>query len=132
MLETMALYVVLITGLYFLTLAAVSLASPTHASTFLSGFASSASLHYLELFIRLLVGFAFVVRASHMFFPSAFLVFGWVLVATTAGLFLVPWQCHRRFAQRAVPEALRHLRLVAFGSCFVGFAVLWSAIRGAA
>lgn len=127
----LSLSVVLLAGLYFVVLAAVSLTAPARASVFLLGFASSAATHYAELLVRLLVGVAFVAQAARIPFSAAFYVFGWLLLVTTLGLLLIPWQRHRRFAQRAVPLALRHLPLVAFASLLMGGFVLWSAIRSA-
>jgi hypothetical protein len=126
-----SLPVVLLAGLYFVALAAVALTAPARASVFLLGFASSASTHYAELLVRLLVGAAFVAQSARMPFAAVFYAFGWLLLVTTLGLFLVPWQRHRRFAQRAVPLALRHLPLGAFVSLLMGGFVLWSAIRSA-
>jgi len=59
-----------------------------------------------------------------MLFSDLFVIFGWILVVTTIGLFAVPWRWHRRFAQWGVPSAARNLKLVA-GASFVfgGFVV---------
>ncbi len=132
MLNILAMLVVALTGLYFLSLAAVSFAAPARASGFLMGFASSAAAHYAELTTRVVVGSAFIVLAPFVPLPATFAVFGWVLVGTTAVLFLVPWQWHRKFAVRAVPQALRHLPLVALASLLLGVFVLWSVARSAA
>ena len=125
-----ALAIVYLTGLYFIGLAAVSLLAPTRASHFLLGLAGSAVAHYLELFVRLVVGGAFLLHASRMLFSEFFVLFGWVLVITTVGLFAVPWQWHRRFAQRSVPYAIRSLKLVAIASFVLGCFVLVAAING--
>ncbi len=123
---------VVLTGLYFVALAAVSLLAPDLAARFLLGFAGSASAHYFELVIRLAVGGAFLVHAPRMLFSDVFVVFGWVLVITTVGLFVVPWRWHHRFAQQSVPYAVRHLRLIAIVSLVLGGFVLAAVIRGAA
>ena len=120
MIETLALIVVLLAGCYLLALGAVALHKPEHASQFLLGFAASAYLHYLELLLRIMVGLAFVLRAPIMMFGAVYLLFGWVLIGTSAMLFCVPWQQHYRFAQWAVPHALRRLKLVAFSSIALG------------
>jgi uncharacterized protein YjeT (DUF2065 family) len=124
MLDALALAGVLLAGLYFVGLAAAALAAPARAARFLLGFAGSASAHCTELALRLAVGCAFILRSPRMPFELAFAIFGWVIVATTAALFLVPWQWHRHFAQWAVPHALRHLRLVGLASLVLGGFVL--------
>ncbi len=130
MLNVLALPIVALASLYFVALSVVSFTSPSRASSFLMGFASSAATHYAELLVRAIVGLAFIVQAAHVPFPPSFRIFGWLLVGTTAILFLIPWQWHRKFTQRAVPQALRYLRAVAVVSLFMGGFVLWSIIRG--
>ncbi len=131
MLNTLSLLVVVLAGLYFVVLSAVILAAPARASSFLAGFASSATTHYVELLVRWLVGAAFLIQAARVPLPAAFSAFGWLLLVTTAGLFLVPWRWHRRFALRVVPHVLRYCSLVALVSLLIGGFVLWSAIHGA-
>lgn len=131
--DALALAGVLLAGLYFIGLGAAALATPARAARFLLGFAGSATAHYAELAVRLAVGCAFILRAPRMQFEPLFTAFGWVVVATTAVLIAVPWQSHRRFAQRTVPQALRHLRLVGVASLALGGLVLACAgIGGAA
>lgn len=122
---------VLLTGLYLVGLGVLSLAAPAQAGRFLLGFANSATGHYLELLVRLLVGGAFLLHSPQMAFSAVFAAFGWVLLITTAVLILVPWQWHQRFAERSVPQALRHLKLVALASLLLGGSVLAAHITGA-
>ncbi|MFN2238739.1 MAG: hypothetical protein ABR524_05050 [Thermoanaerobaculia bacterium] len=125
----MALAIVVAAGVFLVTLGAAFLLTPSKASGFLLGFAGSPSKHYAELAVRFLVGGAFLLHAPHMLFPHVFSVAGWILLATTAGLLLVPWRWHRRFAQRAVPEALRFLPLLGISSAALGGLVLVAAFR---
>ena len=132
MIEALALTVVVLTGLYFIALAAVSLFMPAQANRFLLGFAGSALTHYTELFLRFVVGAALVLHAPRMLFTGAFTLFGWVLLVTTAGLFLIPWRWHHRFAQQAVPRAARHITLVGLASLAIGGLILAAVVRGSA
>jgi len=131
MLDTIYFLVVALTGAYFMALSVVAIVAPSRASAFLMGFASSMTAHYAELLVRAAVGLAFISQAADAPFPASFTVFGWLLVATSFALFLVPWRWHRSFAQRTIPQALRHLRLVALASFFAGGFVLWSLIAAA-
>ncbi len=132
MIGILASSVVVLIGLYLVGLASVALFAPARATRFLLGLAGSASAHYLELTIRLAVGCALLLHAPRMAFSGVFVVLGWVLVMTTAGLFAVPWQWHHRFAQQAVPHAIRHLRLVGMASFVFGALVLLAVMLGAA
>lgn len=119
--------IVALAGLYFLVLAAVSLFFPAAAGRFLLGFAGSASKHFLELFLRMVVGAAFIVHAPRMFASYVFICFGWLLVGTTTCLLFVPWRWHDRFTRQVVPRALRLLPLVGIVSLAMGAFVLAAA-----
>ena len=130
MIEVVALTVVISTGLFFVALGCVSLLAPSRASRFLLGFADSPTKHYAELAVRFLVGGAFVLSAPRAAISGVFSLLGWVILVTTAGLLLIPWRWHHRFARRAVPEALRFLPLVGTSSVLIGGVVLWSVFQG--
>lgn len=121
---------VLCAGLYLVSLAVIALISPQKATRFLSGFANTAFAHFLELFIRVVIGIVLVLYAPQMKYASLFLVFGWVLVFTTVGLLALPWRWHHRFAKWSVPLATRNMVLFALGSLAVGIFVLLSVAFG--
>lgn len=126
--ETAALVVIVLVGLYLLALGAVSLAAPSRASRFLLGFASTPFVHFSELFLRGVVGVALVLYAPRMALAEAFGLFGWVLLVTTVCLIFVPWRWHQRFAQHAVPHATRHMTLMGLASLILGgllLAAVW-------
>ncbi|MCY7389525.1 MAG: hypothetical protein LH481_15945 [Burkholderiales bacterium] len=132
MTNVLALALVLLTAFYFVSLAVVAFAAPARVTRFLFGFATSAGTHYLELSIRMIVGAAFLLYAPEMLFSTVFTAFGWILVGTTACLFVIPWQWHQKIAQRAVPEAVRYLKLVAVASFAVGVFMLVAVALGTA
>lgn len=122
--EALSLTVVVLTGFYFIALAAVSLFMPVQATRFSLGFADSALKHYAELFLRFVVGSAFILYAPRMRLSGAFTFFGWVLLVTTACLLLIPWRWHYRFAQHAVPRATRYITLIGLASLALGGFIL--------
>lgn len=130
MIQTLALAVVALTGLYLLLLGAAALLAPARAGRFLLGFVGSPAAHFLEMFLRLLVGAAFLLSAPRLLFADAFTVFGWVLLITSAALLLVPWRWHQRIARQSVPRALRFLPLIGVASVAIGGFILVSVIRG--
>lgn len=128
--EAIALPLVLLTGLYFCALAAASFLAPGKTKRFLLGFASSPRVHFIELSLRLVVGAAFVIYAPRMFAPDISNLFGWVLLITTAGLFVLPWRWHHRFAQQAVPRAIPYLKAIGFCSLVLGGLILAAVVCG--
>lgn len=96
---------------------------------YLSAFASSARAHYLEQGLRLVAGAALVSAAPQMRFSAAVSGFGWIVVVTTLGLLLIPWRWHHRFAQWAIPLAIRNLTSYAVGSLLLGLVLLAASLR---
>ncbi len=132
LIEVLALCVIVLAGLYLLALGIASLVVPTRANRFLLGFASSQTVHFVELFLRLLVGAALIHSAHRMLFSGAFALFGWVLLISTACLLFVPWRWHQRFAQQTVPRAIRYIGLIGLASLAIGGLILVAVARGTA
>lgn len=127
--EVVSLIVIAMAGLYLLVLGGVALLKPAWATRFLLGFAGSQATHFLELALRLAVGAACVVAAPRLPLSGGFSLFGWVLLVSTAGLLVVPWHWHRRFAQQAVPRAVRYIALIGWASLAAGAFVLVAVAR---
>ena len=120
--------VVTAAGVFFLVLGLLSFGRPWAVSRFLRAFASSARTHFLELFLRLLVGVAMVAYSPMMRFQELFRAFGWLLVVTTLALALVPWRLHRRFAAWVMPTVLAMLKWYGLSSAILGVFVLYSLV----
>lgn len=132
LIEVAALAAIVLAALYLLSLGAAALVAPARASGFLLGFASSLSIHLLELSLRFVFGVALILYAPRMFLGDAFNLFGWLLLITTAGLLLMPWRWHHRFAQHAVPLFTRHIMWVGLVSLALGGCILAAVVRGSA
>ena len=132
MVEILSLGTVVLAGLYFIALAGVSLFIPAQAKRFLLGFAGSFQKHFVELFLRLLVGAAFVLHAPQTSLSVVFSSFGWVLLLTTAALLIIPWKWHRRFAQYSVPKATQYIKLIGWVSLALGGFILAAVFGGSA
>lgn len=116
--------VVVCAALYLLALGGTALVRPGTARRFLGGFATTPRLHYTELALRILVGAALVESAPRMAFGTAISVFGWILVATSLALALVPWRLHQRFAAWSVPQATQYMPLIGIGALVGGSALI--------
>lgn len=130
MLLVVAKMVVAVVAIYFLILGAIALARPKNARAFLLGFADTSFKHYVELAIRLIVGGAMLLVARDSAYPTALAAFGWILVVSTAFMALMPWRLHHRFAQSAVPWALRYLPVIGISSLIMGGLLFWVAVAG--
>ena len=119
-LMTLAFVVLTLAGIYFLLLGIGCLFAPALARRFLLGFAGSAFKHYLEMAIRMIVGIAMVIQAPHLPYSMVFTVFGWMLIATTAVLLVIPWTWHQRFAKKVLPRVASSLPLIGVVSIAMG------------
>lgn len=128
--EVISLCVTGLAGLYLLALGIASLVMPVRASRFLLGFASSQTVHFVELFLRLVVGAALILSAPRMLLSGTFALFGWVVLLSTACLLLMPWRWHQSFAQQTVPRAVRYVRLIGLASLAIGGLILVAVARG--
>ncbi len=132
MIDLLAGAVIVAAGLYLIALGISCFFRPSSAAKFLLGHASSGLLHYLELSLRVIVGASFVRKAPSLPYSDVFNLFGWVLIITTAVLFLVPWQWHRKFTLKAVPQALRHIKLLGISSIALGALLTACVVAGSA
>jgi len=124
MIEALALFVVVLTGVYFIVFAGASFIAPDRTIRFLRGFAGNPFVHYLELSFRLIVGGSLVVSAPNMFASAAIAVFGWILLVTTTCILFLPWRWHYRFAQQIVPRVTRYIAAIGLCSLALGVFIL--------
>lgn len=128
MMELLALTVVVLFAAYLIGLAVASVVLPDYAARFLNAFASSARAHYIEMSVRLIVGVSIVVASPQMRFADIFYLFGWLIVATSVVLLLLPWRWHNRFARIVVPPLTKRVWLFGFFSLPLGGVILYAAI----
>jgi hypothetical protein len=121
--------VVVFVGAGLIGVAVMTAIKPVLTERFLNSFASSARAHYTEQAVRLIAGGAIVTFASSMWYPNVFMVFGWIILGSTAGLLLIPWQWHHKFGTWAIPLAIRHIKLYAIGSFVLGALILYGVSR---
>lgn len=127
---TLAAVFVVLAGIWLIGLAMIAFAKPDLVKQFFSRFASSPFTHFFEMFLRLIVGAAIVIYAPQVKFPVVFIVFGWMLLLTTAVLVFVPWKLHRRFADRSLPMVMKRMMLFGIVSFLGGSFLLFSFFLG--
>lgn len=124
--------VVVVFGIFLIGLACVAFAKSPIAERFFTSFASSARTHYTEQAFRLVIGASIVVLSPEMWQADLFRIVGWVIVGSSLGLLLIPWQWHHRFGKRVIPLMIRHVRLYAAGLAVFGILLLIGVFGGRA
>ena len=118
--------IVVACGLFLIGLTGLIFATPTVAERFLMAFASSARTHYVEQFLRLLIGASLVVLSPVMWQANMFRLIGWAISLSSVGLMLIPWRWHQRFGEHVLPMLVRHMRLYAVASFAFGALLLYA------
>ena len=126
--EVVAGIITTLFGFSLITLLIVTLLKKEFAITFLSSFASSAKAHYIEQLLRLIAGLGLLIYSDNMLFPDLFGIFGWVLIATSASLIIMPWKWHNKFGKRAIPFVIRNLVLYAVSASIMGLVIMYCVI----
>jgi uncharacterized protein YjeT (DUF2065 family) len=124
MVELIAKWIVILGGAAVAGLGATLWLRPAQGRRFLAAFASSASLHLIELANRCVLGVAILIHGPKSAFPQAMAGFGWILILTSLILLVLPWRWHRHFAERAVPLATACPRLLGTGAVVLGSAIV--------
>ncbi|HQZ97307.1 MAG TPA: hypothetical protein PLP21_13375 [Pyrinomonadaceae bacterium] len=128
--QLIAAAMVILAGIWLIGLATAAFARPERVKQFLNAFASSAFTHCVEISIRIVIGIAFILYSPQMKFSAVFAAFGWLLILTSAVLLFVPWQLHKRFAERSLPLATKYMSLFGLLSYCGGLMILYSFFVG--
>ncbi len=95
---TVALWLVILSGVWLIAVGMLALASPKTALRYLAKMASTHFINYLEITLRMLWGLALLAYAESSKFPTIFWVFGLLLVVTSAVLYFIPRSWHAAYA----------------------------------
>lgn len=117
-------------GLFLVGLGVLALIAPGRFGAFLLAFAQDARVHFIELAVRVIAGAGFLACWPRMQWGELFRLAGWILVATSLVMALVPWQSHRRFANWAVPKALSLTPVLGVCSISIGALVIVALVGG--
>ena len=123
--------IVVIFGLYLISLLFISLWNKSVAIRYFGSFASSAKAHYLEQLLRLIVGVSFIIFSKFMLFSKMFNFFGWIIVLTTIVLLLTPWKWHHNFGKWAIPFTIRNLVFYTISASLFGVFILICVLKPA-
>lgn len=121
--------VIVIFGLYLISLLFITLINKQIAIRYFSSFASSARAHYLEQILRLIVGMSMLSFSKSMLYAQFFEIFGWIIVFSTIVLILIPWTWHNKLGKRVIPLTIRNLKFYAVSASTFGVFILYCVIN---
>lgn len=97
--QAAALVIVIVFALWIGAAGVAALLRPARARGWIGRFASSHAVNIAEQAWRGLAGAALILRAPRSLEPEIFALAGWVLVATSAALLVIPLRWHAGFAR---------------------------------
>lgn len=101
MLLEIAKWVVILFGLFIITVAFVMLVNPKNARATLRKAGSTNFINYAEITVRLIPAIAMIVHSDFSKYPEAFNIFGWIMIITSLVLYVVPRALHHNFAMKS-------------------------------
>lgn len=121
--------VMVIFGLYLISLLVITISYTTLAVSYFISFASSARAHYLEQILRLIVGMSMLSFSKSMLYAQFFELFAWIIILSTIVLILTPWTWHNKLGKRVIPLTIRNLKFYAVSASIFGVFILYCVIR---
>ena len=121
--------IMVIFGLYLISLVVITIFNKTIAVSYFSSFASSARAHYLEQILRLIVGMSMLSFSKSMLYARFFELFAWIIILSTIVLILIPWTWHNKLGKRVIPLTIRNLKFYAVSASIFGVFILYCVIN---
>lgn len=101
MITEIAKWIILLFGVFIISIGFVMLFNPNRARTTLRKAGSTNFINYAEITIRLIPAIALIVYADFSKFPEAFEVFGWIMLLTSLVLYAIPRKMHHTFSMKS-------------------------------
>lgn len=98
---TIAKYVILFFGLFFIFIGFLMLFNPKKVRATLRMAGSTNLINYTEITLRMIPAIALIIYADLSKFSEVFKIFGWFMLATSLVLYFVPRNLHHNFSNKA-------------------------------
>ena len=96
-----AKWVIILFGLFIISVGFLMLFNPEKARLTLRKAGSTNLINYAEITIRLIPAIALILYADFCKIPEAFKVFGWFMLITSLVLYLVPRRMHHAYSMKS-------------------------------
>jgi len=101
MTATIAKWIIIVFGAYFICAGFIMLFYPQKARATLRKAGSTNLINYAEITLRMIPAAALVLAADISKFPEVFKIVGWFMLCTSFVLYFVPRQIHHNFSTKA-------------------------------
>ena len=127
MIETVAKWITIIFGLFFILVGIIMLFNPKKAREILRKAGSTNFINYAEITLRIIPAVALILAADVSKYPEIFKIFGWFMLCTSFLLYFVPRRIHHKFSTRAT-DILKpiYFQLISPFACIIGILIIYS------
>lgn len=125
MLLLIAKVIIILFGLFIISIGILMLVSPERARNILKKAGSTPFINYAEITFRLFPAISLIIYSEFAIFPVAFKILGWFMLATSIVLYFVPRRLHHNYSLKSAeilkPVYVRLLSPVSilFGSLLI-------------
>ena len=127
--ETAAKWVVILFGLFLISVGILMLFLPAKAREYLRKAGSTNFINYFEITIRMIPAAGMVYYSDFSKYPESFRILGWFMLATSFVLYFVPRKVHHSYAlwcAKMLKPA--YIRLTSPFSILFGSVIIYSVI----
>ena len=129
MVETMAKWVIIVFGFFFLGAGLIMLFKPTIARATLQKAGSTNFINYAEITLRMIPAAALILAADLSKYPDIFRLVGWFMLCTSFVLYFVPRKIHHAFSTKAA-NILKpfYFQLISPFAFMIGVLIIYSVL----
>ena len=129
MIIEIAKWVVMLFGVFIISVGFLMLFVPLRARKVLRKAGSTKFINYAEITIRLIPAIALIIYSDAAKFPEGFKIFGWIMLLTSLILYFVPRRLHHNFAMKSAdilkPTYIQIISPLAF---LLGSVIIYNAL----
>lgn len=129
MLMIIAKWIIILFGIFFISVGFLMLLNPEKARNILKKAGSTNLINYAEITIRMIPAAGLILYADLSKFPESFKIFGWFMLLTSLVLYFVPRQWHHNYSLKCA-EVLKpfYFQLISPFAFIFGILFIYSVI----
>lgn len=127
MMTMIAKWIILLFGIFFISVGLLMLIAPKKAREILRKAGSTNFINYAEITIRMIPAIGLILYSDFSKFPDFFRIFGWFMLLTSLVLYFVPRQLHHNYSLKCA-DIIKPLyfQLISPFAILIGVVIIYS------
>lgn len=127
MMIIIAKWIIILFGIFFISVGLIMLFAPKKARQILRKAGSTNFINYAEITIRMIPATGLILYSDFSKFPDYFKIFGWFMLITSLVLYFVPRQIHHNYSLKCA-EIIKPLyfQLISPFGILIGTVIIYS------